>query len=155
MPPDTAVLIPSFTPRAYVPRHARPSADAASASPAPPSPPVFTPAPQPPPPAPSPAPSHVTFDGAINVQTDHLVVGPLQGAQLTFSATGGEVSWSASAPDGLVLSVSSGILGDGQAMVIEVSVAVGTPAGSGVITITDGDGRSVSVPVTWAAVPAI
>lgn len=152
--PGSAVEIPSAVPAAYVPRHAKPSPDAASASPAP-SPSVTLPPSSSPPPSPAPVPSVTDFDGQLDVQTDHLVIGPLLGGQVTFTAVGGSLSWSVSAPAGLVLSARSGILRDGQPVVITVSVAAGTPAGSGVIVITDGQGRSFRVPVSWAAVPGL
>lgn len=150
--PAYAVRAPSTSPVAYVPRHARPSPMASGASHVP-SPPPPSVSPSPVPPSPAPAPSLVDFSGTLDVQTAQVAIGPLQGGQVTFSAVGGSASWTVSAPAGLVLSARSGILGDGQAVVIEVSVVVGTPAGSGVITVTDGDGRSVPVPVTWQAVP--
>lgn len=152
--PASAVLVPSSSaPPAYVPRHAKPSADAARATLAPPASPSR--APSPPSSSPAPAVSPVAFTGSLNPQTDHLVIAPFRVVRLTFSAVGGSVSWAATAPAGVVLSVSSGILSDGQPQVIRVSVPAGTPAGAGVIVVTDGRGRSFQVPVTWAAVPLV
>lgn len=152
-PADSAVLMPSSPPRAYVPKHAKPSADAASASPAPSSAPS---SPAPPPPVPSPVPSHVDFDGVLDVQTAECVITSDGGCKITFTAVGGEVSWAAqsSSPD-LSLSASGGTLGDRQPGTVDVKVRAGALAGSGTITLTDGHGNATQVQVTWVAVPGL
>lgn len=136
--------------RAYIPRHAKPSADAASASPVP-SPPV---SPRPPPRAPSPEPSAAPA-GILDVATVAVSIGPGGHGQITFSAIGGTVSWSASSSSpALSFSQPGGDLGDRQPGILDVTVARGSAAGMAVVTLSAG-GRQVSVPVTWAAVPGL
>ena len=152
MAPDTAVEVPSFTPRAYVPRHAKPAADAASARPAPsPSLPASVPSSSVPVSQPSAAAS-----GVLDVQTIAVVIGPDGTGTIVFSAVGGPAWWqaSASSPD-LSLSSGGGRLGDGQPGVITVTVRAGAVAGTGTVTLTDGHGNATRVAVTWVAIPGL
>lgn len=157
--PDSAVLVPQprLSSAPYVARHAKkPSADAASASPVPSSVPSSAPAPQQPQPSlPAPVASPTDFDGTLDVQTAECVIGADGTGYLTLTAEGGAVSWSASPPAGITLSQSSGTLAAGQPAVIKVTAQPGLSAGTGSIVVTDGEGRSQSVQVTWVTVAGL
>ena len=147
--------LPALTPapvRAYVPRHARPSADAATATPAPP-PPVVVVAPVPSVPSaqPSAAPS-----GVLDVATVSVTIGVSGTARITFEAVGGPVSWSASSSSpALTLSDDGGMLGDRAPGSVTVGVRGGSLAGTGTVTITDGQGNATRVRVVWVALPGL
>lgn len=134
----------------YVPRHARPTADASTASQVPASAPVIVAAPpssQAPSPTPSAAPS-----GTVDIATMNVTISGDGTGTITFTAQG-DASWSAQPSDpALSLDVSGGMLADGQPQVITVTVARGSLAGSGYITFTAG-GQQENIPVRWESVP--
>jgi hypothetical protein len=149
-----AVAVPVTVPSrqaAYAPRHAKASPDAATASQVPAQPPSAAGTP---PPAPSPVPP-AAAPGTLDVQTAMCTIAAGEGCPVTFMAVSGPVQWQASASDpALSTGEDQGALAAGEPCTITVSVAPGSAAGSGIITITAG-GLSEDVRVTWEAVPAI
>ena len=147
-------LIPQPSRAAYEGRHrkARQSPDASGATLAPPPPVVTVGPPSPPPPsaAPSAAPS-----GTLDVQTVACTIGLSGQCYVTFWAVGGPVQWQASASDPLSVDQGQGVLAAGESVTVTVSVAGGSLAGSGTVTLTAGDGQQEIVPVTWVSLPAL
>lgn len=98
-------------------------------------------------PAPQPA---VVMQGTLDITETTVtlrpgvLLGELSGT-LTLTATGGPVSWTASAP-GLSLDTSGGTIPTGQTVVVTVSVPLGQLGGSGTVTLEPG---GVQVQVSW------
>ena len=151
--PDTAIplKLPSSQP-SYTPRHAKVTPDAASATAVPPPPPVVT-VPPSPSPAPTPAQPSAAPGGVLDVQTVQCAAGAGGACMVVFEAVGGALQWSATSSDpALSLDRTEGIAGDGQSVVLTVSVARGTPAGTATITVTAGS-QQENIPVTWDSMP--
>ena len=151
--PVTALPLIASPRSSYTPRHAKATSDAASATAVPP-PPVVTVSPSPSPTASAPVPQpQMAVGGALDVQTAQCTAGANGTCMVVFEAVGGALQWSATSSDPAVtLDRSGGILGDGQSIVLTVTVARGTPAGSATITVTAGS-QQETIPVTWDFIP--
>jgi hypothetical protein len=86
--------------------------------------------------------------GSLTFQEDTLLIGPAGTGTLTLYASGGPVTWQASATDPLTLPVSSGTIPDGHSVEVQVMVPGGTLAGEGSVTV-----NGTVIPVTWTGLP--
>lgn len=135
----------------YQPRHAKASPDAVKATRVRLRLPAVTVSPAPSAPLPSPRPSAAP-SGTLDVQTMQLSLGVTGHGQVTFFAVGGPVTWSASASSPfLALSQNSGTLQSGGVVILTVTTDPGIAGNSATITLTDGVGNAVQVPVAWTA----
>jgi hypothetical protein len=82
--------------------------------------------------------------GSLTIQEDTLLIGPAGTGTLTLYASGGPVTWQASATDPLTLPVSSGTIPDGHSVEVQVMVPGGTLAGDGSVTV-----NGTVILVTW------
>lgn len=147
-PADSAVLVPPVPSRVYRPPP-RPSMAAASARPAP----SGTPSPSAPvPPAPAPSPSASTpADPVLNVPR-LLDLGASILGELTLSAEGQAVTWTATTADGITLSSYGGVVVPGE----PVSLRVTDPTGDGGWVYISFGGTTIPVQVTSSlGVPAL
>ncbi len=126
-----------------------PKPDAPASPPAPVPPPAPASGATPARPGPSPS-------GALAVSPGNLILGAGSAGQLTLTAAGGPVSWSASASAPQVsLNSGAGTLQTGQSVTLDVTVTRDSSAGgSAVISIQAGAASPQTVAVSWAALPS-
>jgi DNA-directed RNA polymerase specialized sigma24 family protein/outer membrane biosynthesis protein TonB len=111
---------------------------------------LFPSLPSPQPPASSGTPS---ANGSLGVTPDRLNLGSGTTGQLTLTAMGGPVSWSAGTSSALVtLSSQRGTLRAGQSVTLVVSVSPGS--GDATVFVDSSPAASQSVEVTWTSSPA-
>jgi len=91
--------------------------------------------------------------GTLQVSTDSVAVGAGSAGQLTLTAAGGAVSWSASSssPAQVSLSSYSGTLRAGQSVRLTVAVTRGAGPGSAIISLEPPASTPQIVQVSWAA----
>jgi hypothetical protein len=84
-----------------------------------------------------------------------VALGTGNAGQITLTATGGTVSWSASVsrPDQVSLNSYGGTLQAGQSITVTVQVSRGSAAGSAAISFQGGGSDTQVVPVSWSAQP--
>jgi DNA-directed RNA polymerase specialized sigma24 family protein len=92
--------------------------------------------------------------GTLAVSPDSIALGAGSSSQITLTAAGGPVSWSASASTAQVsLSSDSGTLQAGQTVTLDVTVTRGPGAGSSVISIEPPAASPQTVDISWTALP--
>jgi DNA-directed RNA polymerase specialized sigma24 family protein len=94
--------------------------------------------------------------GTLQVSTGSVALGTGSAGQLTLTAVGGAVSWSASSssPAQVSLSSYSGTLHAGQSVTLTVAVSRGAGAGNAVISLEPPASASQIVQVSWTARPS-
>ena len=92
---------------------------------------------------------------ALQLSAGGVILGAGNAGQITLTATGGTVSWSASTspPDQVSLSSYGGTLQAGQSVTVLVQVSRGSGAGSGAISFQIPGSDTEVIPVTWSAQP--
>ena len=93
--------------------------------------------------------------GTLQLSAGGVILGEGSTGQITLTAAGGTVSWSASAnpPDQVSLSSSGSTLQNGQSITLTVQVSRGASAGSAAITFQAPGSDTQVIPVTWSAQP--
>jgi hypothetical protein len=93
--------------------------------------------------------------GTLQLSAGSVILGGGSTGQITLTAAGGTVSWSASAnpPDQVSLSSSGGTLQNGQSTTLTVQVSRGAGAGSAAISFQVPGSDTLVIPVTWSAQP--
>ncbi len=91
----------------------------------------------------------------LHLSADSVNLGAGSTGQLTLSASGGTVDWSASASpaDQVSLSSYSGTLPAGQSVTVTVQVSRGTGAGRAALSFQLPGSDTLVIPVTWSAQP--
>jgi hypothetical protein len=91
--------------------------------------------------------------GTLQLSAGGVILGDGNTGQITLTAAGGTVSWSASAnpPDQVSLSNSGGTLPDGHSITLTVQVSRGPNAGSAAISFQVPGSDTQVIPVTWSA----
>jgi hypothetical protein len=91
----------------------------------------------------------------LHLSADGVILGAGNSGQLTLTASGGTVNWSASAspPDQVSLSSYGGTLQAGQSTTVTVQVSRGAGAGSAAISFQMPGSDTLVIPVTWSAQP--
>ena len=99
------------------------------------------------------APAASASPGTLQLSAGSVKVGVGTTGQITLTAIGGPVRWSASssAPNQVSLSSTAGTLAAGQSATLAVTVTRGTPAGSATLTFDSSASASQLVQVTWTA----
>jgi DNA-directed RNA polymerase specialized sigma24 family protein len=93
--------------------------------------------------------------GTLQVSTDRLAVGTGSTGQITLTAVGGTVNWSASSSSPVQVSLSSyfGKLQAGQSVTLTVTVTRGANRGSATISLEPPASAPQTVQVSWMALP--
>jgi hypothetical protein len=93
--------------------------------------------------------------GTLQLSASGVILGDGNTGQITLTAEGGTVSWSASAnpPDQVSLSSSGSTLQNGQSTTLTVQVSRGAGAGSAAISFQVPGSDTLVIPVTWSAQP--
>jgi DNA-directed RNA polymerase specialized sigma24 family protein len=93
--------------------------------------------------------------GTLQLSAGGVILGDGNTGQITLTAAGGTVSWSASAnpPDQVSLSSSGSTLQNGQRITLTVQVSRGASAGSAAISFQVPGSDTQVIPVTWSAQP--
>jgi len=99
------------------------------------------------------APAASASPGTLQLSAGSVKVGVGTTGQITLTAIGGPVRWSASssAPNQVSLSSTAGTLAAGQSATLTVTVTRGTPAGSATLTFDSSASASQLVLLTWSA----
>lgn len=93
--------------------------------------------------------------GELQLSAGEVILGTGSAGQITLTAAGGTVSWSASAspPDQVSLSSYGGTLQAGPGITVTVQVSRGAGAGSAAISFQVPGSDPLVVPVSWSAQP--
>ncbi len=93
--------------------------------------------------------------GALQLSAGGVVLGGGSTGQITLTATGGTVNWSAAVSGSGPVSLSSygGTLTAGHSITVVVQVSRGSGAGSAAISFQGNGSETQVVPVTWSAQP--
>jgi hypothetical protein len=91
--------------------------------------------------------------GTLQLSAGAVVLGGGSTGQITLTAAGGTVSWSASVnpPDQVSLSSDGSTLSNGQQITVTVQVSRGAGAGSAAISFQVPGSDTQVIPVTWSA----
>jgi DNA-directed RNA polymerase specialized sigma24 family protein len=94
--------------------------------------------------------------GALQLSAGGVALGGGSTGQITLTATGGAVNWSAavSGPGQVSLSSYGGTLPAGHGITVVVQVSRGSGAGSAAISFQGNGSEAQVVPVTWSAQPS-
>ena len=94
--------------------------------------------------------------GTLQLSAGGVILGSGNTGQITLTAAGGTVSWSASVnpPDQVSLSSYGSTLQNGQSITVTVQVSRGASAGSAAISFQVPGSDTQVVPVTWSAQPS-
>ena len=110
----------------------------------------------PPPPAVTGALMPLPSPGALELSTNDVAVGTGSVGQITLTAVGGEVDWSAtsSAPSQVSLDSYTGTLQAGQSITLTVLIARGADGGNATISFEPPASAPQTVLVSWTALPS-